>query len=479
MNARKLKSKLRLMMMGPSGSGKTWTTLDLATRLAEKENSRVAFIDTEGNSASLYAAHFDFDVLTLRDNYNPEEYIRGMQAAVHNGYKVLVIDSFSHAWNGANGVLEVVDQAGQKMGGNDWAGWSKGRPLQNRLVNAVLNIPIHIIGTARSKTEWAQEPGRNGKLQPVKVGVGAVQSSEFEYEFTIAALMDMEHNFTITKSKCDATPYGATFSDPADFIEKVYDWLNTGIESDENEREFQKLGSPTPTPAPAPAPRPSNPGKPKTASETWLNNTPAKTRLQHLLAELGYTEADQPKWLSKLKVSRFGEFVGTESELHKRLTAIAKEIAAEMEPAKPKSQPAPNPAPEPAPSTVENPVVVNRVKYIEQGKQKYLAFSTGDKVIRFYGRSTTFKTLVGDEYYAVNKFDEMEANSKGPYGIQPLQITWEDKGTYLNAKDAVPVPEEPLGDVDIDDWFKNEPAEPPTEEGDIPPLPEDSKDIPF
>lgn len=478
-NAKKLEGKLKLMLMGPSGSGKTWTTLEIATQIAELEKGRIAVIDTEGGSANLYAAHFDFDILTLRDNYNPEEYIRGMQAAISNGYKVLVIDSFSQAWNGTNGVLEVVDQTAQRMGGNDWAGWSKGRPLQNRLVNAVLNIPIHLLSTARSKTEWAQETGRNGKLQPVKVGVGAVQSSEFEYEFTIAGLMNMEHQFTVTKSKCAGAPYGEVFSDSSDFVSRVYPWLKEGIEDVEGKAEFEKLSSPPPSPASPPS---KTGGTKKTAGETWLNNNPAKTRLQQQLSSLGYAEADMDKWLKKLGVARFGEFVGTEAELYKRLQTISHEIAAETPPATPKGA-GKTPAPTSTPPALPNPVVCTRVKYVEQGNQKYLLFATdqpNSPAIRYYGRSSSFKGLVGEAYYEANKFDDMGANEKVSTIIDPVEITWEDKGKYLNGKDARPVNSEPLGDLDIDTFFNDPQGEADVEsEGEIPPLPEDAEDIPF
>jgi hypothetical protein len=55
--ATKKQAKLRLCLQGASGCGKTYTALSIATKLGEK----VAVLDTEHGSASLYADAFAFD----------------------------------------------------------------------------------------------------------------------------------------------------------------------------------------------------------------------------------------------------------------------------------------------------------------------------------------------------------------------------------------------------------------------------------
>jgi len=56
--------KSRLALDGPVGSGKTYTALLTARALAGSDG-RVAVIDTERRSASLYADRFAFDTLAL------------------------------------------------------------------------------------------------------------------------------------------------------------------------------------------------------------------------------------------------------------------------------------------------------------------------------------------------------------------------------------------------------------------------------
>jgi hypothetical protein len=68
-------------------------------------------------------------------------------------YDVTVIDSTSHFWAGEGGVLEIVDHA--KSGSDSYRAWSKGTPLQQRMVDAILRHPGHVVTTMRSKTEYA------------------------------------------------------------------------------------------------------------------------------------------------------------------------------------------------------------------------------------------------------------------------------------------------------------------------------------
>src|SRR5690606_10635059 len=62
--AQRAQRKARIGLIGPSGSGKTYTALMLAKGLTG-DGGRIAVIDTENNSASLYADECEFDVLNL------------------------------------------------------------------------------------------------------------------------------------------------------------------------------------------------------------------------------------------------------------------------------------------------------------------------------------------------------------------------------------------------------------------------------
>src|SRR5438105_1436970 len=84
--ATKKQSKLRLALTGPSGSGKKFSALSIASGLGE----RIAVIDTEHGSASLYADKFKFDVCNL-ESFSPDAYVEALKGAEEAGYDVVII----------------------------------------------------------------------------------------------------------------------------------------------------------------------------------------------------------------------------------------------------------------------------------------------------------------------------------------------------------------------------------------------------
>src|SRR5574343_526040 len=100
--------KLKLGISGPSGSGKTFSALLVAKGLLKnKPNAKIALIDTENKSASLYADTKNmpsFDTLEIEPPYTVDKYIDAMEAAIKEKYDLLIIDSVSHVWSGEGGL---------------------------------------------------------------------------------------------------------------------------------------------------------------------------------------------------------------------------------------------------------------------------------------------------------------------------------------------------------------------------------------
>lgn len=238
--ATKKQAKLRLAISGPSGSGKTYTALALAMVLGKKRG----LIDTERGSASKYADIFSFEVSDIAPPFNPEKYISEIHAAEQAGMDVLIIDSLTHAWSGAGGVLEVVDQAATRAKGNTYAGWREGTPLQNKLIDTILQSPCHIIATMRAKTEYALETNDRGKVQPKKIGMAPIQREGVEYEFDVSAFMDVDNNFCVEKTRCPALT-GKVFNKPGkDLAQILLNWLSDGAVA-------PVVGPPSPAPMPS------------------------------------------------------------------------------------------------------------------------------------------------------------------------------------------------------------------------------------
>jgi hypothetical protein len=222
--ATKEQSKARVALDGPSGSGKTFTALTIATALG----SRTAVIDTERGSARKYANEFAFDVLELA-YYSPDDLVEALAAAGSAGYDVVIVDSLSHFWSGSGGMLEQVDHAAKKgFGGNSFGGWKEARPMERRMVDALVAYPGHVIVTMRAKTDYVLETNDRGKQVPKKVGMKPEQREGLEYEFDIVGSMDWENTLVVTKSR--ARPLtGAVVRLPGiEFGQQIKDWLEDG-----------------------------------------------------------------------------------------------------------------------------------------------------------------------------------------------------------------------------------------------------------
>jgi hypothetical protein len=196
--ATRRQARLRLAIAGPSGSGKTYSALAVASGMADK----IAVIDTESGSASLYADRFRFDVMEMGPPFAPERFVEAIAAAVKAGYELLIIDSITHEWMGEGGILDIHDKITRSSkSGNSYAAWAEVTPRHNKLLDAILRAPIHIIATLRSKTEYViQDVG--GKAVPRKVGMAPVQRDGFEYEFTTVLELSLDgHLSTVSKDR--------------------------------------------------------------------------------------------------------------------------------------------------------------------------------------------------------------------------------------------------------------------------------------
>ena len=238
------KAKLRLALSGPSGSGKTLSALLLASGIGGK----IAVIDTERESASLYVGGVqtavgarvstpDFDALNLSAPYSPERYREAMTSASSAGYNVLIIDSITHEWSGVGGCLEIVDDiAKARYRGNSWSAWNDVTPRHRALLDAILQSSMHVIVTLRSKTETAQQDGQNGKKQVVKLGMKAEQRDGFEYEMT--TVLDLSHDghfATATKDRTGLFMGRDPIVITPETGKRILDWLESGSDAHTHE----------------------------------------------------------------------------------------------------------------------------------------------------------------------------------------------------------------------------------------------------
>ncbi len=169
--ATRKKVKLRLNLSAPSGAGKTYGALLLAKGLVGSWD-KIAVIDTENGSASLYEHLGDFNVIDLTPPFSPERYIDAIDACVSAGMEAIIIDSSSHEWSGPGGCLEINEKLAQaRYRGNTWSAWNETTPRHDSFVQKVLHCDSHIITCTRSKMETIM--GEDKKIK--KVGMKDIQ----------------------------------------------------------------------------------------------------------------------------------------------------------------------------------------------------------------------------------------------------------------------------------------------------------------
>src|SRR5258705_13405542 len=105
-NAERKKAKIKVGLQGSSGSGKSYSALLLAYGLCGSWG-KIIVIDSENNSAHLYSHLGAYKVLGISSPFSPEKYMEAIDLAVSSGFEVVIIDSISHEWEGAGGILDI------------------------------------------------------------------------------------------------------------------------------------------------------------------------------------------------------------------------------------------------------------------------------------------------------------------------------------------------------------------------------------
>lgn len=212
--------KARIALTGPAGSGKTYTALAIGTELHPK----VAVIDTEHGRALDYADRFEFRHFAPT-RFDPRDLCALLARAAEHGYGCVVIDSLSHYWMGVGGALEIVDNTR----GGGMAGWKEFRPIEARMIDALLGFPGHVIVTMRVKTSYVIEQDDRGKNVPRKVGLKPDQREGVDYEFGIVGEMDREHTMTVTKSTCPVLVDERIPKPGSDVAAALKEWISGGV----------------------------------------------------------------------------------------------------------------------------------------------------------------------------------------------------------------------------------------------------------
>lgn len=225
-------SPARICLHGPEGSGKTYTSLMLMDALCGHQ--RFAVIDTERGKSAWYEGINGWQFNTwCPQAFSPEALIEGLGVAAGAGFPGVVIDSWSHFWNGVDGMLEQVDKRTASAHRQDKfsSGWKEMAPIEQRMLGAILSYPGHVIVTLRVKTEYViDQIEKNGRTvsAPRKVGLKPIQRDGFGYEFDIIGALDGDCTLTIDKTRVPPLS-GAIIQKPdPELAETIQAWLTKG-----------------------------------------------------------------------------------------------------------------------------------------------------------------------------------------------------------------------------------------------------------
>ncbi|WP_407522592.1 AAA family ATPase [Lacibacter sp. MH-610] len=234
--ATRKKVKLRLGLSAVSGGGKTYSALKLAKGLVGDWN-KIAVIDTENGSASLYSNLGDFNTVELSAPFSPERYIQAIKTCEDAGMECIIIDSITHEWDGKGGCLEIADQVTQaSTSKNSYTAWAKVTPRHQAFIDAILQSKCHVITTVRRKQDYDMVKEGN-KTQVVKVGLKEVTREGFEYEVTINFNLETSHYCTASKDRT------GLFMDKQPFIITeetgglIKNWCENGVDQQKEDEE--------------------------------------------------------------------------------------------------------------------------------------------------------------------------------------------------------------------------------------------------
>lgn len=196
-DAKREDTRILLGLAGGTGSGKTESAMRIATGLAGSKP--FAVIDTESGRALHKADDYKFKHGDLAAPFTPERYWEAISAADQAGYPVIVIDSFSHVWEGVGGVLEMQTDEFKRLGereGARMASWIEPKKRHRRLVNQMLQVRAHLIVCMRAedKIEIVKDAENRTVVRPKasltgKEGWIPIAERRFPHELTLSLLV--------------------------------------------------------------------------------------------------------------------------------------------------------------------------------------------------------------------------------------------------------------------------------------------------
>ncbi|MBF0342287.1 MAG: AAA family ATPase, partial [Magnetococcales bacterium] len=191
--AKRVKQHVLLSLWGASSSGKTFTALQIAYGLVAGTGQKIGMIDTENRRGLQHVGAIpgEFYHIDLQPPFTADRYIEAFRSFEHaGGFGVVIIDSYSHVWEGEGGTLDQAETSGN-IG---LAKWSSPKIQLKRLTNVLLRAPMHVIFCMRHKlTKGQDKKGPNGKARIFDTGFAPIAEKNTIYEMGCSFWIGMDH----------------------------------------------------------------------------------------------------------------------------------------------------------------------------------------------------------------------------------------------------------------------------------------------
>ena len=160
-------------------------------------------IETEAGRGEAYADVLPggYDVLPIRGEFSPKAYGEAITAAEGAGLSALIIDSASHEWEGAGGVLSMAatNQAAGKKGPLVWQMPKMDHQRLFMLRLLATPIPLVII-CMRAKYPMREIKQANGSKEWVRSEeLDPKQADDILFEMFVHGWIDRAHRFHGTR----------------------------------------------------------------------------------------------------------------------------------------------------------------------------------------------------------------------------------------------------------------------------------------
>lgn len=202
-DAARSNAKPLIGLQSESGAGKTYTSLLLARGFVGAAG-KIVMIETESGRGEAYADKTEYPeiggykIISLRDDFSPENYGLAIVAAEKYGADALIVDSASHEWAGKGGVLDMAAQR-EADGKKGMLIWQKPKiDHQRHFMLKFMQTPIPlVILNMRAKypmiVQKGKDPVRSTVLEPI-------QAEDILFEMFVHGWIEKEnHAFHPTK----------------------------------------------------------------------------------------------------------------------------------------------------------------------------------------------------------------------------------------------------------------------------------------